>query len=417
MVKLSLGSQAPWAYDGAMTTLPNTSQLTADELRGTSRLAIEAVLGVTDIVEAMHSSIAGKAPILGTEQSRQARGISGLVYSSVRGITRLVGGGLELAHTLLPRIPLSQDAQRQREVLLAKLNGVVGDHLEQSANPLAIPLRLRVGGQALILTPQELASQLPNAGPRVLLLVHGLCMNDLQWNREGHDHGVALADALGYTPVYLHYNSGRRISHNGRDLAALLDQLLAAWPQPVSELVLLGHSMGGLVIRSALAQAQAAGQTWASRVTRSVFLGTPHHGAPLERAGNAFKWLLDSSPYSAPLGRLGGLRSAGIQDLRYGNIHEQDWADQDPRHAHDTRTNIPLPDHVRCLYIAASRSPKIDRSMHRLRSDGLVPVASALGEQPDENHGHAREILCQTGHLELLNSHHALEIMQRWLSQ
>ena len=398
-----------------MASTPETPPVSTDELRGTARLTIEAVLGVTDAVEAMHASIAGRAPVLGPAQSPRTRGVAGLVYRSVRGITRLVGAGLDLTHALRPRIPLSPDSHRQRETFLAGLNGVVGDHLAQTGNALAIQSRLRVGGRPLALTPQELARQLPHATPRVLVLVHGLCMNDLQWNRRGHDHGTALARALDFTPVYLHYNSGRHISQNGADLAALLDQLLTVWPAPVSEVVLLGHSMGGLVIRSALAQAQENGQTWVSRVTRAIFLGSPHQGAPLERAGNILNLLLDSSPYSAPLGQIGRIRSAGIQDLRYGHIREQDWADQNPAHPNDTSTGASSPAHVRCLYMAATRSRSTDGPTHRLKGDDLVPVSSALDERPGSVREHTRVVLCQTGHLDLLDSLQALNTMERWL--
>src|SRR5581483_10403478 len=119
------------------------------------------------------------------------------------------------------------------------------------------------------------------------------------------DHGEDLARECGFTSVYLHYNSGRHVSLNGRDLAHALEALVASWPAPPEELVLLGHSMGGLVIRSACHQARLAGHRWLERLSKLAFLGTPHHGAPLERAGNLFNILLEASPYSASLGRIG----------------------------------------------------------------------------------------------------------------
>ena len=124
------------------------------------------------------------------------------------------------------------------------------------------------------------------------MLIHGLCLNDQQWLREGHDHGAALAEDFGYTPVYLRYNSGLRIGANGRMLADSLESLLAHWPQPVDDLVLIGHSMGGLVARSAIHHATNAGQRWASQLSKMICLGTPHHGAPLERGGHGLDFLL-----------------------------------------------------------------------------------------------------------------------------
>ena len=146
-----------------------------------------------------------------------------------------------------------------REAMLAALNGVLGDHLRATANPLLIGMELRQGGKALVLEPAALAQRLPNANAsgKVLVLVHGLSMNDLQWRGRAahatatHDHGAFLADALGYTPVYVRYNTGLSIAENGRLLNEQLAQLWQAWPVPITTLTLLTHSMGGLVSRSA----------------------------------------------------------------------------------------------------------------------------------------------------------------------
>ncbi|MFL6292660.1 MAG: esterase/lipase family protein, partial [Thermoanaerobaculia bacterium] len=288
----------------------------AADLRGLNRLVIDATAGVTDVVEAMHHTIA--RPGVGAPSRGRTRGIPGLVYRSIRGITRLVGGGIDAA--LAPFTPLGAGrSSRQREAVLAAVNGVLGDHLVATGNPLAIPMELRRDGRPLVPTP----------GSRLLVLAHGLCMNDLQWNRKGHDHGAALARDLGFTPVYLHYNSGLHVSTNGRAFAGLLEDLVRQWPEPVEELVILAHSMGGLVARSACHYGSAAGHEWLGRLKKVVFLGTPHHGSALERGGNRVDSALGISRYTAPLGRLGKIRSAGITDLRHGNLLDEDWEGQD----------------------------------------------------------------------------------------
>ncbi len=115
-------------------------------------------------------------------------------------------------------------------------------------------------------------------------------MNDLQWQRNGHDHGERLAADLGYTPLYLHYNSGRHISTNGRELAELLEETIAHWPvADRASSRILGHSLGGLLARSACHYAMQAKHTWPAKLGKIVFLGTPHHGSPLERHGNWFQ--------------------------------------------------------------------------------------------------------------------------------
>ena len=243
----------------------------------------------------------------------------------------------------------------EREAVQAAVNGVLGDHLAASANPLAIPMRLRRDGQPLDLTTPALAAALPQPTGKILVLAHGLCMNDRQWQRKGHDHGAALAADAGFTPVYLHYNSGLHVSTNGRAFAGQLEALLGAWPVPVDELVILGHSMGGLLARSACHYGELAGHAWPRHLRKIVFLGTPHHGTTFERGGNWVTVALGVSRYTAAFARLGKIRSAGITDLRYGSFLDEDWEDQD-RFARDsdTRRILPLPDGVQCYAIGAA---------------------------------------------------------------
>ncbi|MED5618793.1 esterase/lipase family protein [Ideonella sp. BN130291] len=386
---------------------PRARRPLANDLRGASRLAVDAVTGVSQVVEGLHRSVSGR----GT-------GLSGLVYRSVRGVAQGVGQGLDAALASLGPLLGATPGGARREALLAALNGVLGDHLAESANPLAIPLQFRQAGQPVPLEPAALATALPRAGSGVLLLVHGLCMNDLQWQRRGHDHGEVLARELGLTPLYLHYNSGQHISHNGQALATALQQLVQAWPQPVERLVIVGHSMGGLVARSACHSAEAAGLGWRQVLRELVFLGTPHHGAPLERAGNWAQFVAGFSPYALPFTGLARVRSAGIRDLRHGNLLDSDWAGiaaSDPR---DARTPVPLPAGVAAYAVAATQRSAPARG--RPPGDGLVPVDSALGRHRnpvfDLGLPTERQWLAQgMNHFDLLSSRAVCEQLLRWL--
>lgn len=354
------------------------------DLRGINRLTTDAIIGVTDLVEAVHANVLDLPGVLGKSVPRQTRGIPGLVYRSVRSVARLVGGGVDTALAAFTPLLAKIGAPSQREALLAALNGVLGDHLAASGNPLAIEPRLRVDGQALVLTRRALTDALPDAGGKLLVMVHGLCMNDLQWRHDGHDHGAALAQKLGFMRIDLHYNTGLHISDNGRDFADLLEKLTTAWPVPVESIAIVGHSMGGLVARSAYHVAAEKKQKWPARLNQLIFLGTPHHGAPLERAGSWIDMLIGLSPYSAPFARLGKLRSAGIQDLRHGNVRTEDWQHRSGDDLADGRTPMPLPESVRYYAVATTTgAARKDKSRDGTRSDGLVSIASALGRHPD----------------------------------
>jgi pimeloyl-ACP methyl ester carboxylesterase len=270
-------------------------------------------------------------------------------------------------------------------------------------------MALRQGGQALDLDRAALCRRFPQATGTVLVMLHGLCMNDLQWLRDGHDHGAALAPLLGAEPLYLNYNSGLPLAENGRQFAALMAQLLAAWPVPVERLVLLAHSMGGLVARSALQQAGDAGQAWQQLVSDLVCLGTPHLGAALERAGHGLDLLLDATPYAGPLARLGRMRSAGITDLRHG-LRQPDGQPS------------PLPTGPRCWAVAAVLDDEPAALKNRLLGDGLVSLDSALAchDRADGGPGptpRRQHVVHGINHMQLLSSPEVAAQLRQWLHQ
>lgn len=393
-----------------------------DDLRGAAKLAVDATNGVTSVVETMHHTIASGPAILGKPLELPSRVVTGLVYRSIRGVTEVAGKGIDLflaqLAPLLDASPAERAPSRERDALVAAVNGVVGDTLEETGNPLAITMRIRSGGVALDLDRESLRAALPAVTGKLLLLVHGSSMSD-QWGRKGHDHGAALARDLGFTPVYLHYNSGRHVSTNGRELAALLEQLVSAWPVPMEAFAIVGHSMGGLVARSACHYAELAGHGWRAKLQKLVCIGTPHHGAPLERGGNLFEVLLGVSRYSAPLATLGKLRSAGVTDLRFGSTLDEEWQGRD-RFAPgaDPRTELALPEGVACYAMAGTKTAQPGGV---LLGDGLVPVASALGRHEkgalDLGFPEARRHLAYgTGHFDLLGEA-AYPKLREWLAE
>jgi pimeloyl-ACP methyl ester carboxylesterase len=390
-------------------------QTLVGQLRGATRLAVEATRSVTRIVETMHHTIGGGPELLGRPLEGLVKRLIAPTYGTVRGVTGAVGAGLDLALAALE--PLLGRAGAERGAVLAALNGVLGDYLAQTSNPLAIEMRLCGPGGPLEPEPEALRSQFPT-GARLLVLLHGSSMDETAWRRKGHADGAALAADRGVVPLYLRYNSGLHVSQNGRAFARLLEQVVAAWPRPVEEVVLLGHSMGGLVARSACAAAEEEGDAWRARLRALVTLGTPHHGAPLERGGHWIDVLLGISRYSAPLARLGMLRSAGVTDLRYGNVLDAHWEGRDRfERGGDTRGALSLPAAVACYAVAATTAAAPSASPP---GDGLVPVDSALGRHPDPalaldfGAGHCF-VAWGTGHLDLLGSQQVYAKLLDWL--
>lgn len=399
--------------------------LRASDVRALAQLAAEGTEGVADLVEGVHRAVWHTlgAPVGGPGRTR---GITGFVFRSIRGITRRVGRGTDRGLAWLePRLAARHEAKPstpEREAVLAALNGVLGDRLAAGGNSLATPMTLRLRGE-----PLDLPAQPPQAETtgKVLVLIHGLCMNDLQWQtrHEGQvvDHGETLAQELGYTPVHVRYNTGRHISENGRDLSAHLEKLVAHWPVPVEDLTVLAHSMGGLVTRSACWYARQDSSRWIGALKNIVFLATPHHGAPLERAGNWIDVLLAANPYAAPFAKLGQLRGAGITDLRYSNLLDEDWQGQDRfERKPDDRRIVPLPEGVDCYAIAATTAEDPEALASQLIGDGLVLIDSALGQHEDPRRSLPfpeanRWIGFRMNHLELLSRVEVGRVVVGWL--
>lgn len=417
------------------------SPVLSRDLRGYSRLIFDTVGSTTDLVEAMHAGIARAAWPGQARADGRTRGITGFVYSAVRGVTATVGEAVDLS--LSGALPLAEElfgsveSDAARDTFIAVLNGVLGDYLERSGNPLAQPMQLTYRDTPLLLEARGGARRLPEASTaaavvraavdapkkRLLVMLHGLCMSDRQWTQAGYDHGKLLARKLDASLLRLRYNSGRHVSVNGRELAHCMEALVAAWPVEIEEVVFVGHSMGGLLARSACYYAEQAALHWRGKLKAIVFLATPHHGAPLERGGNWLQTIVGRLPYVAPLARLGTIRSAGVTDLRYGNLLDEDWA-RDDRFSRneDTRGVLGLPQAVRCLAVAATLGAHQGDIKDRSWGDGLVPPASALGEHPQASRRLAfadndRVLYCRTGHFGVLTRRDLGQHVGRWLSQ
>jgi pimeloyl-ACP methyl ester carboxylesterase len=319
-------------------------------------------------------------------------GVAGAVYAGLRmgGLTagRVVG---EVATRVMPAsspvgsTPLGNQG-------LAALNGFAGHHLNGELSPLAIPMAIRRAGRDVRLSPVDLAAAFPDATAKLAVFVHGLAETENFWTTKVSDgsesgYGLSLKTELGYTPLCIRYNSGRHVSENGRSLARLLSDLLAGWPVPPEEVLLMGHSMGGLVIRSACHYGAGEERTWVPLVRHIVYLGTPHLGAPLARAAGLAGWMLSRLPETRPFAPILNGSSGGVKDLRFGYLLDEDWSGCDPDQCRrDHRGHVPLMEsanhHVISVTVTADPKSPLGAVVGHL----LVQPASAHGRRRHRTH-------------------------------
>jgi len=407
------------------------------QLHGVVDAATAALHGGLATIEGIHTAIARKpfvplrlAPGVAvvSEAVRWLHdGITSLVYTGMRTAITATGGAARLAASFAASEDEHPRPGPTADMALAALNGFAGDRLARDGNPLATQMGLRHRGRSLPLERDALTAAFPKASPRVAVFVHGLACNESLWQLHGERHygnrhttyGSRLQTDLGYTPLYLRYNTGLHVSENGRQLTQLLDRVVTAWPVPLEELIVVGHSMGGLVSRSACHYARQAEHDWVRSVRHVIFLGSPHLGAPLEKAANVTAWLLSLSDITRPFADALNARSDGIKDLRFGSLVDEDWqgADLDALLAGRTG-DVPFLDGASHYFVAATVTRDPRHPLGVAVGDLLVRAPSASGrgrlrrmQFPLENGRHFGPMT----HFDLLNHPDVYEQMRHWL--
>lgn len=329
------------------------------------------------------------------------------------GISRAVYGGLGAGFKGAARAfdaadrrgvgPRTEDHPTGR-FIVSTVHGLIGDRLVEETPDSAIRMAVRLDDADVPATPDALATAFPDAAAQVVVFVHGLMEHDAHWRRREDElpsYGDALAATGDWTPVHLRVNTGLPLKENGIALAGLLDQLVEAWPVGVRRLALVGHSMGGLIIRAACAVTTDAREPWNRLVTDVVLLGTPNLGAPLEKLVNAGSRILGVLPEAAPFGRILDYRSHGILDLRRGLAG-------DVQH---------LP-HARYRLVSATIGPSPYHPLSLALGDGLVMHRSAMGQSPrGDLFPEASTLhLGSAHHFDLLNHPEVHRKLKEWLA-
>lgn len=357
--------------------------------------AVEPAKTTAKVVTGIQGAIAGTV-------FKSIRGINGITRVSVNAIADVAEAGLnqplESGQYQLAT-PMQSSAMGSInwcvDYLQSSLNGFWGDYLSRQRSALATDMTLRHNGHVLRPTPDALAEAYPEPGNKICVFVHCLAGTEWLWNLSSAQYydgdasvsfGSRLHEDLGFTPVYIRYNTGRHISNNGLELSALIAELVDAWPVPVEEIALVGHSMGGLVARSTASYGREHNAPWLKQLRHVACIGTPNLGAPLEKTVNLLTGVLrdvDAAGAQVPAELLNS-RSAGVKDLRYGYTHDEEWLGKDPDAVFtNARLNVPLVEGVGYYFFAATLSQDPDHPVGKLLGDILVRLPSACGETVD----------------------------------
>jgi len=354
------------------------------EAQALVRLGVEELASAPHGIKGLHLAIAKRAfdgagpAALPVKLAHDA--ISGAVYGGLGHATRFGGRALEAA--IGRRYTQILSDTPRGATMIAIVNGLVGDTLEAEQNELARPMTMHVSG------PRT---------PRVAVFLHGLMETEFSWGRPPN-YGSRLAEDAGWTPIYVRYNTGLRISQNGRALAQLLERTVADWPVDVEEIALIGHSMGGLVCRSAAYRASEDRMSWVKNVKHVISLGTPHRGAPLEEIVHVGSAALNALPETQGVARFLRRRSGGIRDLRRGSLVDEDWQGRDPDALRAAACQeIPLLEGAKHCFVSAT-------------GDLLVLGRSAAPWRDEE------ACTVKGGHFALLNHPGVYEHLRGWLA-
>lgn len=417
--------QCTTVHHSAMTTDVDQRRR---EVRALSELGLTELSKASAGIHQTHRAISDRAFAilrrgLGTSLSPAKAlhdGVADGVYRVIGEATARAGAiSGEFADLPLRSAPSSTTAGA---TLIGIVNGLIGDELDGIQSALTDDnVSVRVAGRRVEPTSTGLRAAFPRAGRRIAVFVHGLVETEHHW-RIGQRRSAPYEHRLwaqGVTCIFVRYNTGRHISTNGQDLAELLDDLVRFWPEDVADINLIGHSMGGLVLRSAAHHGHESAQDWTRRVRTSISLGTPHLGAPLENLAHHAGAVLVARPETDAFGRLLRRRSAGIRDLRAGSLVDADWQGRDPDDlAAAMASEVPLLPGADHYWVSATVARDPRHPLSRILGDGLVLHHSAGGHNATRRIGLDPENglhLGRTHHFNLLNDARVADRLVAWI--
>lgn len=424
-------------------------------LKGFIGLVFDAIGETTSLVERTHLAVAKRSvrrfvPVEPVSTAAQAvNEVHGTVASGVYESIRVVNRGVQALFNVATDVVISQVDMPERrnqgsfatplrsnalgsfsriaDHAQAAVNGLYGDYLHRRQSDLSLDMTIRHGGRVLPMQRDAFREAFANPHRKICVFVHGLGFTEWMWSmgseryygQPGVHFGSRLEADCGYTPVFIRYNTGRHVSENGRLLSSLLTEVLSAYPIDIEDIVVVGHSMGGLVARSAAHYADAHNEAWVSKLRQVFCIASPHLGAPLEKGVNLLAGILRafSTAGTQVPAEILNARSVGIKDLRFGYTIDEEWTGKDPDSIlEDNRKNIPLVDGIDYNFLAATITRDPEHPMGQLLGDLLVRVPSAAGYAPEL----ARRIPFRSGrvlagrsHLQLANHPEVYDVIRQ----
>ena len=421
-----------------------------DRRKGARHLVFDLVDDTSRLVEGSQRAVwdrsirwIGQLPELRKpgEALRDLAGLqSAVVHAGIRGVSRGARSGLDV-------VEAERDAADEAgapdhlssptlDDLQATINGGWGSHLARRGNGLDVGFTLRdETGRVLPAEADALVDRLAAPTRRVAIFVHGLGSTERCWrfraraSEEGPTptFGTRLRDDLGYTPLYVRYNTGRRVVENGRRLADVIEALVAAYPVAIEALALVGHSMGGLVARAAALVAETEDRPWWKLLRHVVTLGSPHTGAPLARSADALVKVSRSIDDEAlrVIGAIVDARSDGVHDLSTGYGAESELApdadadaDAEAEAAPGATGGSVRSGHVQFYFVGGTMAPASLGAVSAWLGDLVVSADSAAGKRPggDDALGfQGGVILSGLNHLQLPNHPRVYDVLRRRL--